>query len=116
MKRRTFFLSGNEPTHSCVRFGKFVGALSFPGGGGVVGSRRATRIKQVLVQGLVSWLTEDIEGEQSMKKVLLKRCKQPPHHLQTQSLRLLQVKQIRLNRFVSAFSGEEKCTFMHQKP
>ncbi|XP_071552968.1 FHF complex subunit HOOK interacting protein 2A-like isoform X1 [Panulirus ornatus] len=49
----------------------------------------------LLVNGIISWLTEeseDLEGaESSMREHLLVLCQQPPHHLQIQALRLLQV-------------------------
>ncbi|KAK8736302.1 hypothetical protein OTU49_004929 [Cherax quadricarinatus] len=48
----------------------------------------------LLVNGIISWLTEDSEdvgGESSMRHHMLLLCQQPPHHLQIQALRLLQV-------------------------
>ncbi|XP_042212317.1 FHF complex subunit HOOK interacting protein 2A-like isoform X2 [Homarus americanus] len=49
----------------------------------------------LLVNGIVSWLTEEAEdldgGETSMRQQLMILCQQPPHHLQIQALRLLQV-------------------------
>lgn len=46
-------------------------------------------------QGTISWLSEDsqeLEGEEcAMRHHVMKLCQQPPHHLQIQALRLLQV-------------------------
>ncbi|XP_063867785.1 FHF complex subunit HOOK interacting protein 2A-like isoform X1 [Scylla paramamosain] len=47
----------------------------------------------MLVNAIIGWLTEDdLEGtEGSIRNLLLQQCRQPPHHLQIQALRLLQV-------------------------
>ncbi|XP_045582330.1 FHF complex subunit HOOK interacting protein 2A [Procambarus clarkii] len=49
----------------------------------------------LLVNSIISWLTEDsedIEGsENSMRQQVMVLCQRPPHHLQIQALRLLQV-------------------------
>lgn len=48
----------------------------------------------MLVNAIIGWLTEDeeLEGmERSMRHLLLQQCQRPPHHLQIQALRLLQV-------------------------
>ncbi|KAG0716062.1 Protein FAM160B1 [Chionoecetes opilio] len=47
----------------------------------------------MLVNAIIGWLTEDeMEGtEGNMRQLLLQQCQQPPHHLQIQALRLLQV-------------------------
>lgn len=50
--------------------------------------------------GIIGWLIEDGEegegGEGSMRQHLLDMCQQPPHHVQIQALRLLQVRLMNL--------------------
>lgn len=52
---------------------------------------------QLYSAGIISWLTEDSEdldgSESSMRHRLMTLCQEPPHHLQIQALRLLQVSQ-----------------------
>ncbi|XP_047497545.1 FHF complex subunit HOOK interacting protein 2A-like isoform X2 [Penaeus chinensis] len=49
----------------------------------------------LLVNSTISWLSEDsveLEGDEcAMRHHVMKLCQQPPHHLQIQALRLLQV-------------------------